>query len=228
MGSTAGSLREEACLELLLLMTQQAAFDQLRTVEQLGYSVGMQAYRAWSGQAVLLYAQSDSAPAEHLDERFEAFLRSHEGALRNTTAAAFEGLRAALLANLGARDLSLGERSARLWSEIQMHACAFDRGQRLLAHARELTLDDVLALYERTFLDPRTRRKLGLRVRAPGEAQWPAARRGAAKADRSLARYTARIPADGADAWRAGLEPLPAPTACAAFAPSGRAEPWPA
>lgn len=219
MGSTAGSLREEACLELLLMAVQQSAFDQLRTVEQLGYSVGAQAYRAWSAQGVLLYAQSDTVASDYLDERFGVFLAAHAAVLRATTAAAFETMRAALIANLASRDRSLSERTSRLWSEIEMHNCAFDRASRLQAHAQQLELADVLALYERTFLNATTRRKLAIRVRAPGEDGRPTPRRAHGRADR-LAGYTL-IPADGVDAWRAGCELLPAPTSCDAFTRAG-------
>jgi secreted Zn-dependent insulinase-like peptidase len=220
VGSTIDNVREVACVELLVMLIHQAAFDTLRTSEQLGYTIGAQAYRAWSAQAVLLYARSDTASSDYLDERFEAFLAAHAHVLRNTTQQTLDKMREALVTNLGMRDHSLAERTGRLWSEIEMHDCIFDRASLLQAEARTLTLADAVGLYERVFLNPDTRRKLALWVRAPGEDKRPTPKR-AGRAD-LLKAYT-RITPEGLDAWRAGCELLPAPSTCEAFGAGARA-----
>jgi len=217
VGSTAGSLRDEACLELLVMLMQQAAFDQLRTAEQLGYTIGAQAYRAWSAQAILLYARSDSASAGYLDERFEAFLQAHAAVLRATSESTLETMRAALVAIFATRDRSLADRSTRMWSEIEMHNCVFDRARTLQQLAHELTLADVVALYDRTFLSAQTRRKLAIWITAPGEVERPAPYR--VKGTLPRQGFSVIVPdSSGVEAFRASCTLLPAPALCAAFA----------
>jgi hypothetical protein len=110
-----------------------------------------------------------------------------------------------------------------MWAEIEMHDCAFDRSARLQDEARTLTLDEVVELYTRVFLNPRTRRELAIWVKAPGEEARPTPKR-SPRTD-ARAGYAVIAP-DAIEAWRARCALLPAPTACAAFsAEPGKAPP---
>lgn len=186
-------------------------FSSLRTDEQLGYTVGMNTYRAWSAQAVVMYARSTVVASDYLDERIEAFVRAHAEELRAMSAEEFGVVKRALQDNLRVHDSNLGEQTERMWSEIEMHDCRFGRTLELRRAVRELTLDDVMELYERVLLDPASRRKMSVWVRAPGEGTRPAPRR---KAGTEPLEGADVLDDAGLDAWRAARELLPAPTAC--------------
>jgi len=192
-------------------MSKEAVFSHLRTDEQLGYTVGMNTYRAWGAQAVVMYARSGVAAADYIDERIEAFVRAHADTLRQQTPEAFETVRAALHSNLNVRDSNLGEQTKRIWSEIEMHSCRFGRTLELQRALRAVTLADVVELYERVLVRPDTRRKLSVWVRAPGEAVWPTPRRAPGADPLAGAEL---LDDEGLPAWRAARELLPTPTAC--------------
>ena len=68
--------RENMLLELTHQIIKEAAFDQLRTKEQLGYVVFCSVRRFASGQGLALTVQSEKPP-NHLDRRIESFLNTN-------------------------------------------------------------------------------------------------------------------------------------------------------
>jgi len=209
VGTTVGprGIRDVACLELLELMVQQKAFDQLRTKEQLGYTVGLNSYRAWAAQAIVIYARSDLASADYLDERAEAFIQSHLTELNATSDEHFENDKQALLHSLAVRDADLDAQTSRMWQEFEMHECNFHRTAQVQDEVQSLTKADIVDMYRRTFVDAASRRKLSVWVRAPGEDGRETPRRKAGA--RPLAGVDHVLTPDRLHAWRADRDVLP-------------------
>ena len=143
-----------ATFDLISHMAYNSAFNQLRTIEQLGYIVSVSARKtvgnAW---AMSIIVQGSSVSPETLEERIEAWLCSFrdELAAMSPEAVAKEG--EAVVAQLMETDTKLSQEVSRAWGEIlntesltdTMKTPAFDRLDRL---SEELLVRDKEAAAE--------------------------------------------------------------------------------
>jgi insulysin len=69
------TLENNSLLELFCHLVTQPCFDQLRTKEQLGYTVGADTRRSHGVQGFCVFVQS-SRELDHVNQRIESFLHS--------------------------------------------------------------------------------------------------------------------------------------------------------
>jgi insulysin len=138
-----------ARLQLLAQMLSEPSFDQLRTVEQLGYivSTGQLLSRGVLGLTVLV--QSSERPPAYLEERIEAFLEQFRETLAFMPEDDFLKHRDALAHRKLESVKTLSQQHERYWSEITRHRFLFDRQSREVAELRRVSLQDLLAFYNR-------------------------------------------------------------------------------
>ncbi|KJH53656.1 peptidase, M16 family [Dictyocaulus viviparus] len=128
--------RENAMVELLVQLLREPAFNQLRTVEQLGYIV-------WTGSrlnagtlALQFIVQGPKSP-DHVLDRLEAFLEKIREEIVSMSSDEFEQQKTGLITRLLERPKTLGSRSRRYWNEIQCRQYDFDRSGIKLYYSTE-------------------------------------------------------------------------------------------
>lgn len=125
-----GDRTDRASKALLLLtaqMTEEPAFDQLRTKEQLGYVVFTGLSLAATTHAYRVIIQSERTP-EYLETRIDAFLEGFVGAIEQMSDGDFESYKRAAI-NKRLENLKyLDQESDRLWQHITAEYVDFESG----------------------------------------------------------------------------------------------------
>jgi insulysin len=113
---------------LLDQMTQEPAFDQLRTKEQLGYVVFSGARMTATTVGYRFIIQSEKTP-EYLETRIDAFLIGYGKMMREISQSDFEGHKRSLITKRLEKLKNLDQESNRHWSHIESECFDFELGQ---------------------------------------------------------------------------------------------------
>lgn len=116
---------------LLDQMTQEPAFDQLRTKEQLGYVVFSGARPTPTTIGYRFIIQSEKT-ANYLESRIDSFLTGFKETLEKMTDAEFEGHKRSLITKRLEKLKNLDQESSRLWSYIDSEYLDFELGKTLV------------------------------------------------------------------------------------------------
>lgn len=115
--------------KLLLLgqMTDEPCFNQLRTIEQLGYVVfsGQSFHDVWSGYRILIQSEKD---CRYLEGRIEHFLNMFEETLNEMSEADFESHKRAIINKRLAKLKNLSSEDNRFWNHIYSDSYDFLQG----------------------------------------------------------------------------------------------------
>eukprot|EP00756_Hemistasia_phaeocysticola_P047571 Hpha_TRINITY_DN22050_c0_g1::TRINITY_DN22050_c0_g1_i1::g.112192::m.112192/K01408/IDE, ide; insulysin len=123
---------DEIFLQLLGKAIQSPFFEQLRTVEQLGYVVDA-ADRAYGGtRAIRAIVQSSTEDPNTLDGRVEAFMRNFALSEFMTDDSEFEALRVAIAARLQELPVDIDTEADRVEAECTYHTHRWTRKQEIL------------------------------------------------------------------------------------------------
>ncbi|ETI20794.1 hypothetical protein G647_07136 [Cladophialophora carrionii CBS 160.54] len=162
-----------AKLQLFGQMTDEPAFDQLRTKEQLGYVVwsGVRPAAVTMGYRVLI--QSDREP-DYLESRINAFLLKFRSDLETTSDEEFEGHKRSLINKRLEKLKNLDFETNRLWAYISGEYLNFYQVDRDVGVIRQLTKDDIKQFYEQ-YIDPESskRRKVSIHLEAQASSEVP-------------------------------------------------------
>jgi insulysin len=114
-------------LHLLGQMTEEPYFNQLRTVEQLGYiaSSGQIFHEAWAGYSIVIESERG---CEYLGSRVDVFLVTFEQTLQKMTEEIFESHKNAVIRGLRENLVNLGQKDQRFWNYISNDSYDFLRG----------------------------------------------------------------------------------------------------
>ncbi|KAJ5104328.1 hypothetical protein NUU61_001675 [Penicillium alfredii] len=153
-------------LQLFAQLTDEPAFDQLRSKEQLGYVVWSGArYNATTlGYRVIIQSERT---AEYLESRIDSFLREFGPVLEAMPEEEFEGHKRSVINKRLEKLKNLGSETGRYWSHIGSEYFDFLQHETDAAHVRTLTKADLIAFY-RQYIDPSssTRAKLSIHLNA--------------------------------------------------------------
>jgi insulysin len=139
-----------AIFDLICHMAGNSAYNQLRTVEQLGYIVSTYARKtAGSAWGMTTVVQGGVALPEQLEERIEAWLVKYRQELEVMEPAAMATEASAVVSQLLEVETRLSQEVTRMWGEIlntegltsSLRTPAFDRLQRL-ADILDVDADD--------------------------------------------------------------------------------------
>ncbi|KIX04387.1 uncharacterized protein Z518_05255 [Rhinocladiella mackenziei CBS 650.93] len=162
-----------ARLQLFAQMTDEPAFDQLRTKEQLGYVVwsGVRPAAVTMGYRILIQSERDPG---YLETRINAFLFKFKKALDSMSENDFEGHKRSLVNKRLEKLKNLDLETNRLWSYISGEYLNFYQVDRDVAMIRPLTKDDMKQFYAQ-YIDPEspTRAKLSVHLEAQATAAVP-------------------------------------------------------
>jgi len=118
----------DARLGLFECIAKQRAFNQLRTIEALGYIVQTGLISMKNIFAFRVIVQSSDQPAYYLNSRVEAWLKSFREELVRLPEDEFETYRTSLIAKREEKPKTLNEESQRWWTEIILNTYKWDRG----------------------------------------------------------------------------------------------------
>ncbi|KAK9789047.1 hypothetical protein WJX73_010500 [Symbiochloris irregularis] len=149
-----------ALLDLLVAVASQDAFTQLRTREQLGYLVSLFSWRQWAMHSLGVVVQASAFPAQHLDDRIEAFFEGFETQLKDMSQEEFNDQVEQLVQKKAEAPKYLRQQAEREWREIHDGTLRFDRVDQDIAALRKLTQADLLAFYQEHILNSDTRRRI--------------------------------------------------------------------
>lgn len=119
-----------AKLLLFAQITDEPAFDQLRTKEQLGYIVFSGSRMSPTTMQYRVIIQSERTP-EYLEDRIETFLSGCKQLLDDATEADFEGHKRSLITKRLETMKNLDQESARHWTHIDSEYFDFELGKFL-------------------------------------------------------------------------------------------------
>ena len=149
-----------------------AAFDTLRTEEQLAYAVGAFAPSLDTYSGFGLYIQTPVKNVADMQARFDEFKQEYWTQLSELSTEKFEQLKASTLVTLNEPPKNLNEEVAPLLSDWSMQRFDFNSKQQLIDAVEALTLDDAKAFYQATLLDPNAAR-ISVQLRGEKFADQP-------------------------------------------------------
>ncbi|XP_052845822.1 nardilysin [Drosophila gunungcola] len=157
-------LKLECTMDLIELIVEEPFFHQLRTQEQLGYSLGIHQRVGYGVLAFLITinTQETKHKADYVEQRIEAFRSRMSELVSQMSDAEFQTFRETLISGKRLGDNSLDEEVMRNWSEIVTKEYFFNRMEMEIQTLNNLTKEDVLSFlndYDKSNL-----RKLSVQV----------------------------------------------------------------
>ncbi|GES66360.1 a-pheromone processing metallopeptidase Ste23 [Aspergillus terreus] len=168
-----GSMTDDKLRSKLLLfaqMTDEPAFDQLRSKEQLGYVVWSGARYSATTIGYRVIIQSERT-AEYLESRIDAFLSSFRTSLQDMTEEEFEGHKRSVINKRLEKLKNLSSETSRFWTHIGSEYFDFLQSESDAANVRLWTKEDMIEFYNQ-YIDPAspTRGKLSVHLNAQSGA----------------------------------------------------------
>ena len=158
----AADFESRARLLVFAEMTQEPAFDQLRTKEQLGYIV-------LSGRATQEYTDfycilvQSERPCNQLEKRIDSFLANFRAELVGMSEEKFEVYKRSSIQTRLQKPKNLHEECARFWEEITSESMRFEAPDDDAARIEKLEKWDLIEFYD-TFVNPSSKRRAKLSV----------------------------------------------------------------
>ena len=136
-----------AALLLFAQMTEEQAFDQLRTKEQLGYIVFTGAKKAATMSGYRVIIQSEK-PTEYLEKRINAFLTMFSDKLESMPQEEFESHKKSLINKRLEKLKNLAQECGRFWHHISSEYFDFQQVDEDVAQIKELTQAQMLDFFK--------------------------------------------------------------------------------
>eukprot|EP00439_Symbiodinium_sp_Y106_P086792 s125_g35.t46 len=141
-------VRVRVLLALLEDVMYESLFDELRTKQQLGYSVGCSIRDSYGVPGFSIYILSAVQMPPILVERAMQFLQDFGQQMRQWQTDKFESHIVALAGRWLEPKRTLGEAHGACWSEISFGFPIFDRSEREVAILGSLKQEELLQLFE--------------------------------------------------------------------------------
>uniref|UniRef100_A0A1I7YH81 Peptidase_M16_C domain-containing protein n=1 Tax=Steinernema glaseri TaxID=37863 RepID=A0A1I7YH81_9BILA len=155
---------ENMLLELLAQVMKEAAFDTLRTKEQLGYTVFAYANRSLGTQGLSVLVQGSYDP-EYVEERIESFLDNFKNTLCEMTDETYDKHVDALAVSRLEKPKFLIHAACKVLLEIMSQEYSFNRDVVEVEELRKITKEELLEFYdEKISAKSKKRQKLVVRV----------------------------------------------------------------
>lgn len=141
------SYQERARFLLLSQILSSPYYERIRTENQLGYIVFATNYNFLEVPAVAFIVQSPVATVFQLENETQRFLREYAESLSTMSHQEFNQHKTALLSRLFEKDNNLGEKSDRVWREIDRENISFDTREKLSEAIERLTAENFSQFY---------------------------------------------------------------------------------
>ncbi|XP_060660228.1 nardilysin [Drosophila nasuta] len=158
------TIKMEAMLDLVDLIVEEPFFNQLRTKEQLCYSLGIFQRIGYGIMAYMLIinTQETKFNADYVDKRLEAFRLRVPIIISELSDEEFEQMKDALLNNKRLGDHGLFDEMVRNWGEIVSMEYVFNRNEIQIQILPSITKQDILEFL--AFNQDTNMRKLSVQV----------------------------------------------------------------
>ena len=103
---------------------------------------------------IALVIESPSTSVEQILSRMNVFLKDFKVQLADLNEEEFNAAKKGLIIKTNKKDDALEDRSNRYWSEIDRENYNFDSRKKLIQAINNLSLEQVVAEYEKVFFDP--------------------------------------------------------------------------
>ncbi len=156
----------------------EPTFNQLRTIEQLGYVVVARKtdYRDVMGAQFLI--QSPKESSEYIVNSLNNFLNSIKEKVATLTEEEFKVQVEAVLTKVAEKDYNLNQEHNRFSTEIASHKYFFDRQQREVEALKALTLRQFQDHFQRVFFSPTESKRLDFELNSAkfveAQQEWKA------------------------------------------------------
>ncbi|WP_444995153.1 insulinase family protein [Aliikangiella sp. IMCC44359] len=161
-----------------------AFFNDIRTTQQLGYTVGAFGSEIDDMPTLNFYIQSSKVGPKELERRIDQFIKKEFNSVKEMTDENFAQHKAGLLTNIKRKDKNLGERTMRLWGELMDGFSDFDKREQLAKGISDMTKQDLIDAYQKILIGPKKKRLI---VRNFGKAHLDKDYKAALK-DKSICR----------------------------------------
>ncbi|XP_020398150.1 insulin-degrading enzyme-like 1, peroxisomal isoform X2 [Zea mays] len=152
-------------LELFSLIASQPAFNQLRTVEQLGYITSLSLRSDYGVLALQVVIQSTVKDPSYLDGRVDEFFKMFESKIYELSDKDFKRNVKSLIDSKLEKFKNLWEESDFYWGEIQAGTLKFDRVESEVTMLRELKKEEFIEYFDQYIkVDAPQRRTLSVQV----------------------------------------------------------------
>uniref|UniRef100_A0A0D9Z6Z8 Peptidase M16 N-terminal domain-containing protein n=1 Tax=Oryza glumipatula TaxID=40148 RepID=A0A0D9Z6Z8_9ORYZ len=163
IGKDATKLR--AITDLFSNIIEEPCFDQLRTKEQLGYTVDSSPRMTYRVLAYCFRVMSSKYSPVYLQSRIDSFIDGVSALLDGLDEETFEHHRSGLIADKLEKDPSLSYQTGDYWSQIVDKRYMFDMSKLEAEELRTVRKEDVISWYN-TYIKPSSpkRRRLAIHV----------------------------------------------------------------
>lgn len=185
--------RAQAAGTVLQNHFRTAAFDTLRTEEQLAYAVGTFAPSLDEYHGLGLYIQTPVKSVADMYSRFKDFKQEYWQQLNDLSEEKFQQLKSSTLVTLKEPPKNLSEEVAPLLSDWSLQRFDFNSKEQLIKAVEALSLEDVKAFYQATLLDPNAAR-ISVQLRGEKFAEQPFADLPNMKVIKQLADFHREMP----------------------------------
>ncbi|KAK3162116.1 hypothetical protein QOZ80_1BG0085710 [Eleusine coracana subsp. coracana] len=135
-------------LELFSLIASQPAFNQLRTIEQLGYIASLSLRYDYGVWALHVVIQSTVKDPSYLDTRVDEFFKTFERNIHELSDKDFKRNVKSLIDSKLEKFKNLWEESHFYWGEIEAGTLKFDRVESEVALLRELKKEEFIEFFD--------------------------------------------------------------------------------
>ena len=147
------SLDERSKMALLARILRPRFYNQIRTVNEVGYLVFSGSLNIERTPGLFLASQSSTYPPGEMLGLYDEFLANARSYLENMSMDEFEKIKVGLITRILRKPLKLSDRTSRLWQEIDLKEFDFDTREKLASRITELTLDEIQVFYETRVLN---------------------------------------------------------------------------
>uniref|UniRef100_A0ACD5WJT1 Uncharacterized protein n=1 Tax=Avena sativa TaxID=4498 RepID=A0ACD5WJT1_AVESA len=152
-------------LQLFSQIASQPAFNQLRTVEQLGYIAGLSLRSDRGVWALEVVIQSTVKDPSYLDVRVDEFFKTFESKIHELSDKDFKRNVKSLVDSKLEKFKNLWEEADFYWGEIEAGTLKFDRIESEVALLRELKKDEFIEFFDQYIkVDAPQRRTVSVQV----------------------------------------------------------------
>ncbi|TVU34897.1 hypothetical protein EJB05_16753 [Eragrostis curvula] len=152
-------------LELFSLIASQPAFNQLRTIEQLGYIASLSLRSDYGVCALHVVIQSTVKDPSYLDARVDEFFKMFESTIHELSDKDFKRNVKSLIDSKLEKFKNLWEESQFYWGEIEAGTLKFDRVESEVALLRELKKEEFIEFFDQYIkVDAPQRRTISVQV----------------------------------------------------------------
>ncbi|MDW7548515.1 insulinase family protein [Pseudoalteromonas peptidolytica] len=145
---------QKAAAMILQGHLRTAAFERLRTQEQLAYAVGATGVAIDEYSALGFYIQTPVKDAKSMQARFDEYKLEYAEELNKLTSETFTQLKNAVLVSLTEAPKNLSEELQPLLGDWFKENMEFDSKAKLIAAVEAITLADVKDYYQKTVMNP--------------------------------------------------------------------------